>query len=266
MPLTRLAPRRRSPPSPRRAGRGQVRPRRRFVFDPRIIISPQSRTICQRIPPRTEGCLISIFRHGAGSGGRGMTFRWRCGEAARRSKPRALRPAHAAGRQAVVRRPCRKARRLKNGSPPGALRSKPNKHRARDALGLADLRHARRRKRRREPDLRKASMSRGVEARGSEHFRLRKPRKLECAPGPMRPARPRYFFRGASGGMAMRPTRGRPKNTGGGALAFLRLILRSPPKRKRRRASRRVKAATQPHGSTRRWRGAPHHEERCLGS
>ena len=81
------------------------------------------------------------------------------GDAARRPggpSRRALRPAHAAGRQAVVWRPCRKARRLKNGSPPGALRSKPHKHRARDALGLADLRHYR---------FRQASMSRGVEAR-----------------------------------------------------------------------------------------------------
>jgi hypothetical protein len=146
----------------------------------------------------TEGCLISIFRRGAGSGGRGMTFRWRCGEAARRSKPRALRPAHAAGRQAVVWRPCRKARRLKNGSPPGALRSKPHKHRARDALGLADLRHYR---------FRQASMSRGVEARGSDFGSMCVPRALGTQSR-------------ASGGMGMRPTRGRTKNTCGGALAF----------------------------------------------
>ncbi len=42
--------------------------------------------------------------------------------------------------------------------PPGAMRSKPNKHRARDAEGLADLRQL---------SLRQASMSRGVGARGS---------------------------------------------------------------------------------------------------
>ena len=56
-------------------------------------------------------------------------------------------------------------------SPPGALRSKPHKHRARDALesgGLAALK------------TRHASMSRGVEARGSSKE-------------PWRPARPRFL-------------------------------------------------------------------------
>ncbi len=55
--------------------------------------------------------------------------------------------------------------------PPGRLRSKPIKHRARDALGLADLRHAlpiaRTRAKGEAQGLRQASMSRGVEARGS---------------------------------------------------------------------------------------------------
>ena len=44
------------------------------------------------------------------------------------------------------------------------------------------------------------------------------------------------------------------KNRGSEALAFLRLILRSPPKRQRRRASRRMKAVARPHASRRRLR------------
>jgi hypothetical protein len=56
------------------------------------------RTYHVRIPPRTEGCLISIFRRGAGSGGRGMTSRWRCGAKARRSKPQTSRRASRAPR------------------------------------------------------------------------------------------------------------------------------------------------------------------------
>jgi uncharacterized RmlC-like cupin family protein len=82
----------------------------------------------------TEGCLYSIFRRGAGSGGRAMTFRWRCGEAARRSKPHrpgaptarhgaplaaaagtVRRAARRLGPQAVVKRPHNPARR--GGSP-----------------------------------------------------------------------------------------------------------------------------------------------------
>ena len=73
-----------------------------------------------------------------------------------------------------------------NGSTTEDLAEQAYKHRARDALGLADLR---------QYGLRQASMSRGVEARGSEHFCLRTPRKLECAPDPWRPARPRFFSR-----------------------------------------------------------------------
>jgi hypothetical protein len=86
----------------------------------------------------TEGCLISILRHGAGSGGRGMTLRWRCGEAARRSKPRSVRPAHAAGRQAVDGAPLPKGEAFLEVH--RGLRGANLKHRARDALGLADLR------------------------------------------------------------------------------------------------------------------------------
>ena len=65
------------------------------------------------------------------------------------------------------------------------MRSRPIKHRARDALGLADLRFN---------GLQHASMLRGVEVRGSEHIRLRTLRKLVCALDLKRPARPRYFF------------------------------------------------------------------------
>jgi hypothetical protein len=49
------------------------------------------------------------------------------------------------------------------------------KHRARDAMETADLRLY---------GFRQASMSRGVEVRGSEHFCLRTLRRLECALDP----------------------------------------------------------------------------------
>lgn len=48
--------------------------------------------------PVTEGCLISVSRRGAGSGGRDMTLHRRCGAGARRSKP------HLSGRVPVARR------------------------------------------------------------------------------------------------------------------------------------------------------------------
>ena len=92
-----------------------------------------------------------------------MTLHRRCGAGARRSKPQ--RPGAPAARRgaspATVRKAWSEAPRDRLGSkrwlslpsrqggrpetvrPPGALRSKPNKHRARDALGTADLRLAR---------------------------------------------------------------------------------------------------------------------------
>ena len=92
-----------------------------------------------------------------------MTFRRRCGGTARRSKPQ--RPGAPAARRgaspATVRKAWSEAPRDRLGSkrwlslpsrqggrpetvrPPGALRSKPKKHRARDAMGTADLRLAR---------------------------------------------------------------------------------------------------------------------------
>ena len=68
------------------------------------------------------------------------------------------------------------------GSPPGAARSRPIKHRARDALALADLRLS---------GLQHASMSRGVEVRGSSGTKCvpralgtsRELRKSECDEG-----------------------------------------------------------------------------------
>src|SRR5581483_709510 len=44
------------------------------------------------------------------------------------------------GRNGGVSWPLRMGLNVTNGPPPGTLRSKPKKHRARDALGLADLR------------------------------------------------------------------------------------------------------------------------------
>jgi hypothetical protein len=64
--------------------------RRRHVpenLDKKLIPARSRALILPAILPRTEGCLYSIFRRGAGSGGRGMALRRRCGEAARRSKP-----------------------------------------------------------------------------------------------------------------------------------------------------------------------------------
>jgi len=42
-------------------------------------------------PAPNKGCLISIFRCWGGERWPGMTLRWRCDEAARRSKPREIR-------------------------------------------------------------------------------------------------------------------------------------------------------------------------------
>ena len=95
------------------------------------------------------------------------------------------------------------------GRPPGRVRSKPIKHRARDALGLADLRHA----------LPFRSNQSG--RRGTQDFD--KPRCREASRpagpiGPWRPARPRL----GAGGKRAKKT-GLPgasiKNTGDGACA-----------------------------------------------
>ncbi len=144
----------------------------------------------------TEGCLISIFRHETGSGGRGMTHVRRCDCAARRLKPQTSRRASRAplgprdgGTEATGHRSNGPNLGLKRwlsglairkesvgclkGKTTGGDAEQTSKHRARDALGLADLRHYR---------FRQASIPRGVEARGSEHSCLRTLRKLG-APG-----------------------------------------------------------------------------------
>jgi len=146
-------------------------------------LSPPARARLSLPPSRpvTEGCLYSIFRCRAGSGGRGMTWCRRCNTKARRSKPRLIparlpraegpdgrygrRPVR--GRQPECLalnggelRPFNRVQRDER-STTGDSAEQAFKHRARDALGLADLRNI---------GLRQASMSRGAEARGSEHF------------------------------------------------------------------------------------------------
>ena len=83
-------------------------------------------------------------------------------------------------------------KRPEMGSPPGAARSRPIKHRARDALALADLRHY--------------WISACLDV-----ARRRGPWVLRDQ---MRPARPRYFSRAAETADGRGPARGRPKNTG----------------------------------------------------
>ena len=131
----------------------------------------------------TEGCLISISRHETGSGGRGMTWR-------RRTAPRPGGPsretsgAHGGAPEGPdgpvlarcqARRPRsgprigRQQLRRLNARLPGPSRSKPRNTARGTPWDLADLRLARRssKERRRVYGLRQASMSRGVEARGS---------------------------------------------------------------------------------------------------
>jgi hypothetical protein len=139
-----------------------------------------------------KGCLISVSRRGAGSGGRDydLASEMRCeGPAAQAAPgpacPSARRGPVMAGRQVLPSQEhCLKV-------PSASLRwevmqqvssshgrndhrggcGASLKHRARDALGLADLRHAlpiaRTRVKGEHTGLRQASMSRGVEARGS---------------------------------------------------------------------------------------------------
>jgi len=152
-----------------------------------------------------KGCLISVSRRGAGSGGRDydLASEMRCeGPAAQAAPgpacPSARRGPVMAGRQVLPSQEhCLKV-------PSASLRwevmqqvssshgrndhrggcGASLKHRARDALGLADLRHAlpiaRTRAKGEAQGLRQASMSRGVEARGSNM-------------DSWRPARPRFF-------------------------------------------------------------------------
>src|SRR5512147_1826664 len=122
-----------------------------------------------------------------------MTLHRRCDVRARRSKPQAILSAPAA-RPGPRWRPCLAGLGQKRAGPvrvpfgghvavtpqradanekrpPGNAWEQTYKHRARDALGLADLRHAlliaQTRAKGEAQGLRQASMSRGVEARGS---------------------------------------------------------------------------------------------------
>ena len=123
--------------------------------------------------PRDRGVSDQRLQTRGGERWPGNTLRRRCGEAP--GGPSRARPGHPAGGHlgvAGVRKgqtpPKRGASPSGAGEsplavgnnvcPPGIARSKPNKHRARDALGLADLRFY---------GFRQASMSRGVEVRGS---------------------------------------------------------------------------------------------------
>jgi hypothetical protein len=125
---------------------------------------------------------LQTLRRGAVAGRRRR--RWGASFPLRRSKPRSVRravrtlgpPDGPVGRRAclsaharpsgqgspVERRGACNWRSERTGLPPRPTRSKPKKHRARDAMDLVDLRFKL---------LRQASMSRGVEARGSSRTR-----------------------------------------------------------------------------------------------
>ncbi len=185
----------------------------------KLILAPPGALIMRASCLVTEGCLYSIFRHETGSGGRGMT----CASEMRAHgpaveaadvparQPRATGPRDGRGRRPVTGRwpsdlglkrwlgglPIRKERQgcLKGKTTGGAAEQtyqtpRAGRHRTWRTCGTTGLRQA--------------SMSRGVEARGSIRT-LGVPRALG-------------FFRGRRK-MGIRPTRGRSKNTGGGALA-----------------------------------------------
>ena len=179
------------------------------------------------MPPRYRGVSDQHLQTGAGSGGRGMTLRWRCGGAARRSKPQ--RPGalpHVAGPTgngnpgtvrnvgmpfgptAVDRPPRREGRRPEMAIHRGRCGANL-KHRARDAMGTADLRNN---------GLRHASMSRGVEARGSEHLVCAYGVNV-CASGPLAFRAPSVFFRERAVAVARRRT---PRRKEQGRWSFVR--------------------------------------------
>jgi hypothetical protein len=157
----------------------------------------------------TEGCLISVSRRGAGSGGRGIlcigdAMSWPGGPSrfvpARQPRVTGAPLMVGAGKPVKgVPAPSGSIAVGNKASLPGAMRSKPiNTARGTPwvwrTCGVPGCAFSERR-----PalnDTRQASMSRGVEARGSEHPCLRTRRKLACARDPWRPARPRFYFRG----------------------------------------------------------------------
>jgi hypothetical protein len=155
--------------------------------------------------PVPKGCLISVSRRGAGSGGRDydLASEMRCGDpAAQAALVLACLP-HAGlvmdGRRNWL--PSQERRRVPgpytvenspglrplrtNGRPPGRVRSKPIKHRARDALGLADLRHA-------LPLARTRAHRRGTWTSTSLDVARRRGPRVQL--GPWRPARPSDSF------------------------------------------------------------------------
>jgi hypothetical protein len=194
------------------------------IVSNKTIFLPQSTRTISLIPPRTEGCLYSIFRRGAESGGRGMTLRWRCGGAARRSKPQrpgALAARHGAspamgagtvgsarqsfGPEAVDRSPRRKDGGLKRSVHRGRCGANlPNTARGtpwqRRTCGNSDFD---------KPRCREASRSAGPSTLFAHTAQT-------CVrPGPWRPARPRSLRERAAKGLR-RPRAA--KNRGGGAL------------------------------------------------
>jgi hypothetical protein len=138
---------------------------------PRNIFLPHSRATRASSCLVTEGCLISIFRHEAGSGGRGMTARLemrRAGPAVQAADVPARPPR---GPRAVVRHPS-VMKGARNGSPPGALRSKPQTPRA-GRLGTGGLAAI--------TDFDKPRCREALRPVGPSTLSLRTLRKLECA-------------------------------------------------------------------------------------
>jgi hypothetical protein len=117
------------------------RAKREFLT--RTIIQPQSRTISLRIPPRYRGVSDQHLQTRGGERwpGNDLASEMRCRGPAVQAASAPVPPRRGPPSGGLA--PLPKGEASDNGSPPGALRSKPNKHRARDALGLADLRLAR---------------------------------------------------------------------------------------------------------------------------
>ena len=179
--------------------------------------------------PVTEGRLISVSRRGAGSGGRDMTLHRRCGAGpggpSRASSGVPIRTPGAvtAARRTVL--PSQECRRMPGPKDGGVVTQQVSpsrggadhrggcgaslKHRARDALGLADLRHA-------LPIAR--TRVKGEAHRTSTSLDVARRRGPRVQLDPWRPARPRL----GAGGKRAKKT-GLPgasiKNTGDGACA-----------------------------------------------
>src|SRR4051794_8557828 len=172
--------------------------------------------------PIPKGCLCSIFRCGAGSGGRGIRSHRRCGESARRFKPQTFRRVTPAPRPLTAARPdsCQKKPAeglglngggqviredtLAEWAITGDICGADLKHRARDAIGLGGLAENA------DSTSLDVARCRGPWVRAPC---LRTLRKLVCVWDPWRPARPRYFS-GSDAELGMRLTPGRPKNRG----------------------------------------------------